>query len=176
MNPTLIFATQIVVNLSIFGLIARWYIQPALDRRPFVAALTPLLLVHMLRTLGLVFLVPGPLGAALPEEFATNAALGDLFTAILAFASLVALRNGWRGTRILLWIFSIFGIFDLLNGFAHGISADLVGRYVLGPLWFIPTVLVPILFVTHALVIGLLLARRNEAIEPNGGFIRHLSV
>jgi hypothetical protein len=44
MFATLIFGMQVVVNLLLYSLVARWYIQPRLKQLPLVAALTPLLL------------------------------------------------------------------------------------------------------------------------------------
>lgn len=162
MNPNIIFVAQIAANLLIFSLIARWYIQPQLARLPLVAALSPLLLAHSLRTLGLVFLIPASLGATLPEPFATSAAIGDLLTAILAFVSLIALRAGWRGARVLVWLFSIVGLLDLADAFVQGPAQNLTGGYVLGPIWFIPTVVVPALLVTHMLVLWLLVTNGHE--------------
>jgi hypothetical protein len=59
MTVTQIFIVQIAVSLLVFGLAARWYALPRVNRLPLVEALTLLILPHALRTLGLAFLVPG---------------------------------------------------------------------------------------------------------------------
>ncbi len=162
MFATFIFGVQVAVNLLIFGLIARWYIQPRLSQLSLVGALSPLLLVHAARTLGLVFLIPATLGATLPEPFASSAAYGDLLAATLAFISLVALRAGWRGALTMVWLFSTVGLLDIADAFVQGVTQNLAGGHVLGPIWFIPTLVVPALLVTHTLVIILLVTRGHE--------------
>lgn len=166
MNPNIIFFAQIMSNVLIFSLIARWYIQPRLQHMPITVALRPLLLVHTMRTLGLVFLVPASLGATLPEPFATSAAIGDLLAAILAFMNLMALHFGWRNTRFLIWLFSVVGLLDFVNAFIQGPTQDLVGGHVLGPIWFIPTMIVPALIITHILILWLLVMRGHELVTP----------
>lgn len=97
MTVTQIFVVQIAVSLLVFGLAARWYVLPALNQLPLVEALTLLTLTHALRTLGLVFLVPGTAGDTLPAAFAAPGAYGDLLAVLLALLSVLALRQGWRG-------------------------------------------------------------------------------
>jgi hypothetical protein len=73
-TPTQIFGLQVVLSLLTYGLAARWYLLPRLERLDLVTALTPLLLFHTLRTIGLVFLVPGVIGGPLPAAFAAPGA------------------------------------------------------------------------------------------------------
>ncbi len=73
MNTILIFATQAMLSLLSFGLIAGWVIYPRLRERSLRDALTPLLLFETLRTIGLIVLVPGLVDAALPAGFALPA-------------------------------------------------------------------------------------------------------
>ena len=66
MNVTfLVFLTQFTLSLLSFGLIARWVVYPRLRERSLRDALTPLLLFETLRTIGLIFLVPGLVDDAL---------------------------------------------------------------------------------------------------------------
>jgi len=97
MTAIQILALQIVTNLVVYGLAARWYILPRLAQLPLAEALTPLLLFHALRTLGLTFLIPQTIGVQLPDTFAGPAAYGDLLAAglallALAFAGCAGLR------------------------------------------------------------------------------------
>ena len=162
MNPTQIFGLQVALSLLTFGLAARWYVAPALARRPLVDALTPLLLFHSLRTIGLVFLVPGVVGGVLPASFAAPGAYGDLLTVGLALLSVVALRARWPGALALVWLFTVVGLLDFASAFTLGLRANIAGQYPLGPAWFIPTFAVPAFTVAHGLVIQLLLARGRE--------------
>lgn len=170
MTPTQIFGLQVVLSLLTYGLAARWYILPRLERLDLVAALTPLLLFHTLRTIGLVFLLPGVVGGPLPAAFAAPGAYGDLLTVGLAFLALLALRARWRGALPLVWLFSAVGLLDFVNAFAQGLRADIAAQYALGPGWFIPTFAVPAFTVAHLLVVRLLLTRGREyaALQPAG--------
>jgi hypothetical protein len=105
--------------------------------------------LHSFRFFGLVFLVPGVVGAHLPREFATFAAYGDLATAVLAILALLTYR-----TRPLFWFFvvafNVVGIGDLLFDYYHAIQAGLpevAGE--LGATYVIPIIYVPLLMITH---------------------------
>lgn len=162
MSPTFLFGLQIASSLLTYGLIARWYLVPRLRRLDLVAALTPLLLFHTFRTIGLIFLIPSVVGAPLPESFAAPAAYGDLATVVLAFLALIALRAGWRGALFVVWAFSVAGLLDFTVAFTQGLSLDMIAQYTLGPGWFIPTFAVPAFAVVHGLIIWLLLTRSHE--------------
>jgi hypothetical protein len=167
MTVTQIFVVQIAVSLLVFGLVARWYLLPRLNRLPLVEALTLLMLPHALRTLGLAFLVPGSGGEFLPAAFAAPGAYGDLLAVVLALLGILALRRGWRGALAVVWLFSAVGLLDFANAYAQGIRFDLVASYPLGPLWFIPTYVVPAYIVLHLLVIGLLARRGHEYVAAS---------
>ena len=55
----LILPLSIVMSLLSYGLVARWYVMPALAAMPRAKALTPLLLPHSFRHIGMAFLIPG---------------------------------------------------------------------------------------------------------------------
>lgn len=169
MVATIIFATQSALALVSFGLLARWLIYPRLKVRPLVEALSPLLLLHTFRTVGLVFLVPTLVDPSLPAAFTIPGAVGDLLAAVLAFAALVALRSRWRVAPALAWLFTVEGIADFVNDVVQGLRFH-IPAYHLGFSWLIPTYGVPALFVAHLLIVALLLrdrrprgARRVEA-------------
>jgi hypothetical protein len=170
-----IFALQVATNLIVYSLVARWYLAPRLARLPLVEALTALILTQALRTMGLVFLLPGVVGGALPAAFAAPGAYGDLLAVVLALLSVLALRRGWRAAPVLVWLFSIEGLLDFVNAFAQGIRFDIVERYALGPAWFIPTFAAPAFVVLHLLAVWLLVTRgheyeraRQQGLQPQG--------
>lgn len=174
MSPTEIFALQVGLSLLTYGLVARWYLVPHLDRLDLVAALTPLLLFHTLRTMGLAFLLPGVVGGPLPDSFAAPGAYGDLLTVGLAFLALFALRAGWRRATAVVWAFTAIGLLDFVNAFVQGLRADIAAQYALGPVWFIPTFAVPAFTVAHLLIIWLLLTRSRayQATRRNADLVR----
>src|SRR4029453_11877855 len=127
----------------------------------------PLLFLHAFRFVGLSFLVPGVVSPELPAGFAQPAAYGDLATSMLALLAIATL--GSRVGTIIVWVFNIVGAVDLLNAFYQ---ADRLGVGIApglqGAAYFIPTVLVPLLLVTHVLVFRILLGT-DARIRPQGG-------
>jgi hypothetical protein len=157
MSPQAVFGISVVFGFIVWGVIAWQHIWPALRSRPRPGALRPILLLHSFRFVGLVFLVPGVVSSELPATFARPAAYGDLLTAVLALLSIAALTS--RFGIVLVWAFNVVGTVDLLHAFYEGNRIGLKpGMY--GAAYFIPTVLVPLLLITHGLVFRLLL-RRN---------------
>jgi hypothetical protein len=161
MDSRQIFALEIASSVLLFLLIARWYGSPRLGPLSLRAALTPLLMLHLTRTLGLTMLVPGVMDPDLPRSFAVPAAYGDLIAAVLALSSIAALRMRLRTALAVTWIFSLEGMGDLVNAFIQGIRVD-VPSFELGAAWFIYTVLVPALLVTHGMVVARLVRHARE--------------
>ncbi len=91
MSARAIFGLQVLLSLVGYSRIAPFYVAPRLAALPLPAALTPLLLLHAFRHLGMVFLVPAVVGTALPPAFAVPAAYGDLLAALLALLNDVQL-------------------------------------------------------------------------------------
>ena len=151
---------SIVMGLLVFGLTARWYVAPALARLDRKTALTPFLLFHGTRYIGLAFLIPGVTAEPLDPRFADPAAYGDLLAAALALAALLALRLDWTIAIPLVWIFNIQGTLDLFNALFQGFRYNPIGH--LGATYFIPAVVVPALLMTHAIVFWLLLKRQAQ--------------
>lgn len=166
MNSTQIFIVQVAMNMLTYTLIALWYVAPRLARLPRERALPPLLFFHLFRTIGLMFLIPGVVGARIPGALAGPAAYGDLLALALAFIALLAVRGGWRVALALVWIFNIEGTLDLLNAYFQGrtvLIGHLSSSYSLGSAWYIPTFIVPALLVTHGLIFWLLLRPQRAA-------------
>lgn len=146
---------SLVMGLVVYGLAVRWYLVPWMKARSLADGLTPLLLLHGTRFVGLAFLIPGVTNVPLDPRFAEPAAWGDLLAAVLAIIALLALRRGWRAAVPLVWIFSIEGTLDLLNAVTQGLRFTTSGD--MGATYFIPAVIVPLLLVTHAVIFWRLL-------------------
>ncbi len=151
MDSFQIFGLQFLLSLIVYGLIAKRYVAPRLAALPLHDALIPLLFLHAFRHVGLVFLVPAVVAPTLPRGFALFAAYGDLLAGLLALLAIVALRNRWPLALALTWLFNIEGTLDLLNALRH---ADAVPS--LGSAWYIPTMVVPALLVTHFMIFAML--------------------
>ncbi len=161
MDSNLVLAIDIVASLVTFSLVARWYVAPRLDRLSLGDALTPLLLFHTTRTIGLMVLVPAVVDPNLPRDFSVPAGYGDLLAVVLAFATIAAFRAGLGIAPVVAWVFSVEGIVDLLNANFQGLRVGLT-NYQLGPAWFIPTVIVPALLVTHGMIVLRLIRHARE--------------
>lgn len=164
MSPQVNFGIIVLLGIVVRGLIGSRYLWPALHGRPHAEGLRPLLLLHAFRYVGLAFLVPGVVSPELPEAFARPAAYGDLATSLLALLAIATL--GSRLGTIIVWAFNIVGTVDLLNAFYQGNRlgiGDAPG--VQGAAYFIPTVLVPLLLVTHALVFRILLRPKSLGVR-----------
>ena len=156
--PQLWFFTSIGFSFIAWGMVTARYIWPELGQRDRAEALRPLLILHSFRFMGLAFLVPGVVSADLPSSFADAAAYGDVIAAILAMLALVSLPSA-AGVAIA-WMFNIWGTVDLLNAFYQANRAGLLAGQ-LGATYFIPTFVVPLLLITHALGFRILLQREN---------------
>jgi hypothetical protein len=155
----LIFGISVAFSFVVWGIVTYQYIWPALGSQPRADALRPILLLHSFRFVGLAFLVPGVVSPDIPIAYAEPAAYGDLATAILALLSLATLRSPFG--IILVWAFNILGTADLLNAFYQGDRTGLgFAPGLQGAAYFIPTVLVPLLLITHGVVFRLLLRTR----------------
>ncbi len=164
MPPQALFFLSIAFSFIAWGIVAA-QIWPVLHRRPRAKALRPLLVLHSFRFEGLAFLVPGVVSPDLPAAFAVSAAYGDLIAAMLAVLSLLLLSS--RSSIVIVWIFNLWGSFDLLKAFFEANRAGLEAGQ-LGAAYFIPTVFVPLLLITHGMMFALLLQRQGEAaVEDN---------
>ena len=148
-----IFAIQFLMSLAVWGTLAYWILTPWLKKKSSTEALFYLTIPHAFRYVGMVFLVPGVVAGPLPETFAAPAAYGDLLTGVLAFLTLIALKNRWGFAKLLVWTFSIVGTIDLVNALRQGDT----WMTNFGAAWYIPTMFVPLLLVTHAMIFSRLL-------------------
>ena len=157
MDIQAIFGLQFVLSLLAWGVIAGFLLSPRLAQLPQYKALLWLSLPHAFRHVGMVFLVPGVVDQPLPREFADPAAYDDLATGVFALSAIIAMRARWSVALALVWLFNIVGTVDLANALRH---LDVAPRF--GAAWYIPTMLVPLLLVTHFLIFKRLLARGNK--------------
>ena len=154
MPPQALFGISVAFSFIAWGIVAARYLWPELRNQPRAEALRPLLVLHSFRFIGLAFLVPGVVSAELSAAFARPAAYGDLVAAILALVALAGLQT--RLGLLLVWVFNLWGTADLLFAFYNGNSVGFAPGQ-LGAAYFIPTVIVPLLLITHGLIFRLLL-------------------
>ena len=136
-----------IATTVVFYVAARIYLFPHLARLRPRSVLIPILLLHSLRHLGMMFLTRGATYPGLPPQFAYPAALGDLLAAVLAFISIFLVLRNSVYARPMVWVFNVWGTLDLLDAIT---LATIYGAPVfMGPAYWIPAFWVPALLVTH---------------------------
>ena len=157
MDSKAIIGMSVVLNLVAFAKVAQLYIWPRLQGMRQEEALNALVAPHMFRFVGLSFLVPGVVSPAISPAFAIPAAYGDLAAALLAIVATMALSARVPWALAAVWLLNIEGTLDLLVAFYQGLIGVGLPPGVLGAAFYIPTVIVPPLLVTHFLMFRLLL-------------------
>ena len=160
MNSVTIFWIQILTSGFVFGIVAVWYVWPALTKISRNSALVILLFVHVPRYVGMTLLVTGMVDPKLPSEFLSSAAYGDLLEAALAFASIFALRSNWRVAVPMVWVANISGFADLLNG-VRGVLQLNVPSFNLATFWYVYTFYAPLVIVSHVMISGIFLKSKS---------------
>jgi len=142
-----ILTVNLLFSTLVFWVAARLYVLPKLGEWEPRTVLLPILLLHSLRHLGLMFLAPGAIYAGIPTQFTYPAAFGDLLTAVLALIAIPAVATRSRSAKFLVWLFNIVGSLDLLNAITLATVYD--AAPFMGPAYWIPAFWVPALLVTH---------------------------
>jgi hypothetical protein len=155
--PLVLFNIQFVASLVAWALAARWYVAPRLARLPRLEALAALVWVHVPRIAGGAILAPGSVDGV-PDAFREMVGFGDVATALLALASLAALRTESPAAIPMVWVFVSVGLVDTVNAIIQSIRYD-VFSFPLGFNWSIVTLYVPALLVSTVLIFRVLLRR-----------------
>jgi hypothetical protein len=95
------------------------------------------------------------------SRFAHSAAYGDIIAATLALLSLLLLQRA--SGVVTAWVFNLWGTADLLNAFYQANHAGLLAVQ-LGATYFIPAVVVPLLFITRDSLSAFLLQHQSESV------------
>ena len=165
MKSQLAFFVSVAFSFIAWGIVAARYIWPQLRLQQPAAALRPLLIFHSFRFLGLAFLVPGVVSPDLPSAFAHPAAYGDFTAAVLALLALISLPSA--SGIVIAWIFNLWGTADLFSAFYQANHAGLMPGQ-LGATYFIPTLIVPLLMITHVVAFYLLLRPQPKTARAFG--------
>lgn len=157
MSPAIVFNVHLVLGYVAWLLCFAAYIWPRLKAMEPVAAQRAMATLQSFRFFGLVFIIPGIVGPALPPGFAGFAAYGDFATGVLAILALLTVR-----IRPLFWPLviacNLVGAADIIVDYYHGVLLDLpalAGQ--LASTYAIVMIYVPLLAITHAAAFYLLL-------------------
>jgi|SRR5437879_6567666 len=158
-----ILTFNLIFSTLIFYVAARIYLLPRIKELAPEAILVPILLLHSLRHLGLMFLTRGAVYAGMPPPFAYPAAIGDFLAAVLAFTAIPAVQKNWQAARTQVWIFNVVGTLDLV--LAITLATIYQAAVFMGPAYWIPAFWVPALLVTHYIAFVVLAGRRSTSDE-----------
>ncbi len=165
MSNVTIFWLQLCLSCVVCAVIVAWYVLPYLSRLPRNAALIPLLFVHVPRYIGMTLLVGGMIDPKLPRDFLATTAYGDLLAALLALASIIALRGNWRGAVVLAWVANTWGFADLLNALSSVLRVN-VPSFDLRTTWYIYTFYAPAVVASHLLIFWVLMKPKASKQQP----------
>src|SRR6266700_3860780 len=149
-----ILTVNLVLSTFVFAIAVRLYLWPRLPDLEPRSVVLPILLLHAMRHLGLMFLAPGAVYPGIPQAFTYPAALGDLVAAALALIAIPAVVRRSRLARPLVGLFNIEGTLDLIA--AITLATIYEAAPYMGPAYWIPAFWVPALLVTHYIVFLLL--------------------
>jgi len=162
MSPTTLMGVQFTLSLVLAGLVAKWYVLPALNARPAPAALAPLFLVHGLRYLPSSAFAPGQVAPTVPMDAMKVIAYGDLASAVLAIVAAVFLYYRWRGAIGVAWIVNLVTSLDWICAGYVAASTELV-TYPIGVNWYIINYYVPLIGIVHVMIFARLLRERSRS-------------
>jgi len=157
MAPQLIFLIDMALGYLAAALLIATYVWPRVKAMAPFDAHRAIATFNSFRFFGLVFLLPGFVGASLPHAWAGPAAFGDFATGVLAILALLTVR-----VRVvfwpLVWAFNLVGLADLVaDTFAAARFGLPEAAGQLGAAYAIPMLYVPALFWMHLVSFRLLL-------------------
>lgn len=160
MNTLLI---NIFFSLLVFTAAYSWLVKPLLPRLMPSTVLIPILLLHSLRHLGLMFLTTGVTSNSMPAQFAIPAAAGNFLSATLAFIAAFLIHRKSTWAMPMTWIFSVVGIADF--AMAVVLSRVYNAADFMGGAYWIPSFWVPMLIVGHIIVITVLRQMKRDGMS-----------
>lgn len=161
MEPIHVFMGQLLLSLTVYSLMAAWFVAPWLRTRPVRQALIILMLPHLVRHVSAMSLAAGvAVPASMPPQWAWSVSLGDLTAMLLALATIAALRAEAKFARGLAWVFNVVGSLDILHVAYEAKRFNVVEHY--GAQWYVPTMAMPVLVVSHVLIFATLIRRGRE--------------
>lgn len=169
MSPASIFSLQLLLGYVPWLLFLNSYVWPKFRSQGPRDVHRAIATLHSFRFFGLVFIVPGVVGAHLPADFAVSAAYGDLAAGLLAMLALATVRIPplfWAFTVA----FNVIGVADLIVNYYHGITLNLPSLSgQLGAAYVIPIVYVPVLMITHVVALYMLVRPRHALARSPAG-------
>jgi hypothetical protein len=121
--------------------------------------LAVLLVVNVFRYLPLSLYMPGQVSTDFPEHVKEIVAHGDFASGVLALIALLLLKSKSKLAIPFAWIFSMVSILDMILALFFAMS-EKVYELPLGVNYFTVAVYVPMLMVTQAIILKLLIVNK----------------
>ena len=161
MNTAALFGLSILMSFIAFGIVTKLYIWPRIRVMRRDDALLPLVVPHTFRFIGLSFLIPGVVSPRSRRLSLFRPRMAIWLQPCLAVVATVALASRAFWAIPIVWVFNVWGTIDLLHAIYQGQIGARIGAELLGAAFYIPTVVVPALLVTHGLIFWLLLRAKE---------------
>lgn len=162
MSPLLLLLVQISFSFVALGVLVT-RVQGWARRFSSVQVLEWLLWLHVPRSVPLGLLAPGQV-SGVPAEVASTIAWGDFTSAALALMAIVALRTSSERAAPWLWAFTVISCLDIVTALVLGLGSG-VYQHALGVSWFVLTLYVPIVCVSQAAFVKVLLELGRSPVE-----------
>jgi len=153
-----------LLSLIVFAAISIWYVVRWLNARSRAEALIALLWVHVFRYVALQAFSAQATGFPISDEGAMEIVVGDVAGAVLAFVTIVLLRNRARLAIPLAWLLVAETAYDTVTNIQGGVREHLMGA-ASGVSWMILVYFVPMVVLSAVLLAWQLFARRGEALD-----------
>ena len=115
----------------------------------------------MFRYAPLTLYAIGQVDPHIPADVDAAIAYGDFAAGVMALIALLAIRLRLPTGIALVWLFSIVGIGDIAFATWKAVGAE-VYKFYMGWNWYILNSYVPMLVVTHVMIIHRLLRRQSS--------------
>jgi hypothetical protein len=145
---------NLILNTFVLFQAYRWLLRPKLAQLNPVHVLIPILLLHSMRHLALMFTSPAVVLAGMPPQFAIPAAAGDFLSAVLAMTAAILIQRKSAFAIRFTWLFTIVGSLDLVMAIV--LARIFNAGDFMGAAYWIPTLWVPVMIVGHWIVFSVL--------------------
>lgn len=160
MNITQIFLTQLFTAYAVWLVLSIFIIVPKLNQLSKKTVLILLVIPQMFRYIGVsVAASPVVTSKDIPIELAQHIAIGDWLTAICAIIAFILLSVNAKLAITSIWILNIVGFADQIMTMTRATKAGLANY--MDAAWYVPTVLLPIMTVSHILIFYYLLKNKK---------------
>lgn len=157
-SSRLVFGVTSILSAVAWFQVLRVVVAPRLATLERESTVRWLLLPQQFRHVSAVMLLPGVASPSLDASWLRWLVIGDVVTAVLAMAAVLALGRGGRGALALAWVATLVGLADLVKNVATAPAAGASDH--MGAAAFIPTMIVPLMLLLHLWALRVL-ARRG---------------